>query len=117
MPVPSSSVSSAPSRSNGVNSSPSRSAAMPCPVSETLIWTRASDGRWHRDGDRAAGPVVLDRVGHVEQDLLGPLPVSEDVAVALLGPVHDELDAALLGERSHQVGRLLDQVAGQHRLG
>ena len=42
MPVPSTSVSSAPSRSKGVNSRPSRSAGMPWPVSVTLMRTRVS---------------------------------------------------------------------------
>ena len=118
-PVPSTSLLSAPSRSNGLEE-PSRAAAavIPRPVSATAISTRPSTGARVSDAHLAARPVVLDRVREqVDEHLLQPLLIGTHVQVsASFGGVARQADLRLVGQRPDQRERLGEDAPQVDRL-
>ena len=99
MPVPSISVHSAPSRSNGTNSRSIFPAGMPMPVSSTL--TRQLFGGPRRacaDDHVSLRPVVLHRVREqVQHHLLQALAIREDIrALGMRARIEDQLDVEAL---------------------
>src|SRR5665213_3601940 len=71
-----------------------------------------------RNSNRAADPVVLDPVGQqVQQDLLQPLTVGEDVLGARRIPSASEIDRVLRGEWATEAECVADKMADQHCFG
>jgi len=70
-----------------------------------------------RDRHRALPAVVLDRVGEqVEDDLLEPLAVGPDVALAQSLGWHLQPDAPLVDQGTDQVEGLMQDLGDRHRL-
>ena len=115
-PVPSTSVFSAPSRSNGENMVDSSSWRIPRPgVRDTD--PQSTLGHGAGDVDVTVRAVVLDRVGEqVDQHLLDALLVGEHPVIPVTCETGRHVDPALGGERSNEVERFFDHGFDPQRL-
>ena len=110
MPLRASRTASSPSRSNGRNSRSSWSDAIPGPSSRTSIRTRSPSPSPEVTSSTAPrGATVPDRVAHqVDQHLQEATRVRSHLLVADPGR---QPHALLVGQRSEQLGHLVDRVA------